>query len=173
MVPEAEVHPDVLAAYESASAVLEALGHDVVEIDPPFGPDMVPEFEKMWFSFACMHPVAEELEPKLRPLTGWLRERGFATSAPDFLKAQAALQLATRFAMLVTDEYDAVLTPTVTQPPVPVGWRWLSTGTRPAWRSWSTASSWESWRRGSPPWRFRLPSFGVAASRRCFEPRAS
>ncbi|WP_328854760.1 amidase [Microbispora hainanensis] len=121
-VPGAEVHPDVLAAYKSASAVLESLGHEVEEIAPPFGPDVVPEFVKMWFSFSCMHPVAEELEPKLRPLTAWLRERGRAVSAPEFLQAQGTLQLATRFALLVTDAYDAVLSPTVTQPPVPVGW---------------------------------------------------
>ncbi|WP_433223883.1 amidase [Microtetraspora malaysiensis] len=122
VVPDADVHPEVLAAYESASALLESLGHEVVDIDPPFGADVVPEFVKLWFTFACMHPVAEGVESRLRPLTAWLRERGFATAAPDFLKAQSALQLATRFALLVTDEYDAVLTPTVTRPPVPVGW---------------------------------------------------
>ncbi|GII33667.1 amidase [Planotetraspora mira] len=121
-VPGAQVDPDVLAAYESASAVLESLGHDVEEIAPPFGADMVPEFEKLWFSFACMHPVSKEMEPKLRPLTAWLRERGQAVPAPAFLQAQSALQLATRFASLVTDQYDAVLTPTVTRLPVPVGW---------------------------------------------------
>ncbi|GAA4558092.1 amidase [Planotetraspora kaengkrachanensis] len=121
-VPGAQVEPEVLAAYESASAVLEALGHEVVEIAPPFGEEMVPEFEKLWFSFACMHPVSTELEPKLRPLTAWLRERGNAVPAPVFLQAQSALQLATRFASLITDQYDAVLTPTVTRLPVPVGW---------------------------------------------------
>ncbi|GIH27425.1 amidase [Acrocarpospora phusangensis] len=122
VIQEAEVHPEVRAAYESASAVLAGLGHEIIDIPTPFGPDMVPEFERMWFSFACMHPVAEQMESQLRPLTVWLRERGFATPAPDFLKAQSALQLSTRFALLVTDEYDAVLTPTVTQPPAPVGW---------------------------------------------------
>ncbi|MBX6382546.1 MAG: amidase [Microbispora sp.] len=121
-VPGVEVHPEVLAAYENASALLESLGHEVTEIDPPFGPDMVPEFVKLWFAFSCMHPVSEEHEPKLRPLTAWLRERGRAVSAPEFLQAQATLQLATRFALLVTDAYDAVLSPTVTRPPVPVGW---------------------------------------------------
>ncbi|GAA4593900.1 amidase [Planotetraspora phitsanulokensis] len=121
-VPGARVDPDVLAAYESASAVLESLGHEVEEITPPFGEEMVPEFEKLWFAFACMHPVSKEMEPKLRPLTAWLRERGNAVPAPVFLQAQSALQTATRFASLVTDLYDAVLTPTVTRLPVPVGW---------------------------------------------------
>ncbi|GGO00103.1 amidase [Microbispora rosea subsp. aerata] len=121
-VPGAEVHPEVLAAYEKASALLESLGHEVEEIAPPFGSDTVPEFVKLWFAFSCMHPVPEEREPKLRPLTVWLRERGRALSAPEFLQAQATLQLATRSALQVTGAYDAVLSPTVALPPVPVGW---------------------------------------------------
>ncbi|RCG23443.1 amidase [Sphaerisporangium album] len=122
VVPGTEVHPDVLAAYESASELLASLGHEIVDMPSPFDASIVGEFEKLWFCFACMHPVDPSLEPKLRPLTRWLRERGFATSAPAFLQAQAALQTATRFAFLVMNEFDAVLTPTVTQPPVPVGW---------------------------------------------------
>ncbi|MFF5210690.1 amidase [Streptosporangium sp. NPDC000396] len=122
LVPGAEVAPEVLAAYEHASAELAALGHEVVDIPPPFTPDLVPQFVTLWYAFACMHPVDLTKQDRLRPLTAWLRERGFATPAPDFLQAQSALQLATRFGLMVTNEYDAVLTPTVTQPPRPVGW---------------------------------------------------
>ncbi|MBB3727258.1 amidase [Nonomuraea dietziae] len=122
VVPGATVHPDVLTAYEEASKTLELLGHEVVDIDPPFGPDLVPQFVTLWFAFACVHPVALDRQELLRPLTAWLRERGFATSAPDFLQAQSSLQMATRLALSVTDAYDAVLTPTLTQPPRPVGW---------------------------------------------------
>ncbi|MFI6504630.1 amidase [Nonomuraea typhae] len=121
-VPEAELDPEVLAAYEESAKTLAALGHEVVDIDPPFGPELVPQFVTLWYAFACMHPVADDQIPRLRPLTAWLRERGFATPAPAFLQAQAALQLATRAALQVTDAYDAVLTPTVTLPPRPVGW---------------------------------------------------
>jgi amidase len=122
VVPGATVHPDVLTAYEEASKTLELLGHEVVDIAPPFGPDLVPQFVTLWFAFACVHPVALDRQELLRPLTAWLRERGFATSAPDFLQAQSSLQMATRLALKVTDAYDAVLTPTLTQPPQPVGW---------------------------------------------------
>ncbi|MDP9866114.1 MULTISPECIES: amidase [Streptosporangium] len=122
LVPGAEVDPEVLAAYEHASAELAALGHEVVDIAPPFTPDLVPQFVTLWYAFACMHPVDLGKQERLRPLTAWLRGRGFATPAPDFLQAQSALQLATRFGLMVTDQYDAVLTPTVTQPPRPVGW---------------------------------------------------
>ncbi|GAA3103649.1 hypothetical protein GCM10020001_021190 [Nonomuraea salmonea] len=122
VVPEAEVDAEVLAAYEEAAKTLADLGHDVVEIRRPFGPDVVPTFVTLWYAFACMHPVPEENEHLLRPLTRWLRRRGHATSAPGFLQAQAQLQLATRAALEITNAYDAVLTPTVTQPPRPVGW---------------------------------------------------
>ncbi|MDH2429751.1 amidase [Sphaerisporangium sp. TRM90804] len=121
-VPGARVHPDVLEAYEKASALLASLGHEVIDMPAPFGSAIVPQFEKLWFCFACMHPVDPSMEPKLRPLTRWLRERGYATTAPQFLQAQADLQTATRFGYLVMNEYDAVLSPTVTLPPVPVGW---------------------------------------------------
>ncbi|MFC7386664.1 amidase [Sphaerisporangium rhizosphaerae] len=122
VVPGAEVHPDVMAAYEEASLLLESLGHEVVDMPPAFDGSILAEFERLWFCFACMHPVDPSLEPRLRPLTRWLRERGFATPAPAFLQAQATLQTATRFAFLVMNDYDAILSPTVTQPPVPIGW---------------------------------------------------
>ncbi|MFI6815774.1 amidase [Nonomuraea sp. NPDC050328] len=122
VVPEAEVEPDVLAAYEEAAKTLAGLGHEIVDIAPPFTADVVPQFVTLWYTFACMHPVALDKHDRLRPLTAFLRERGHAVRAPDFLQAQAALQLATRFALHVTNAYDAVLTPTVTQTPRPVGW---------------------------------------------------
>jgi amidase len=122
VVPGAVVHPEVLAAYENASLLLESLGHEVVDMPPAFTSSIVAEFETLWFCFAGVHPVEPSMEPKLRPLTRWLRERGFATPAPVFLRAQSALQTATRFGFLVMNEYDAVLSPTVTEPPVPVGW---------------------------------------------------
>ncbi|MFC4534071.1 amidase [Sphaerisporangium dianthi] len=122
VVPGAEVHPDVLAAYDRASELLESLGHEVVDMPPAFNGSILGEFERLWFCFACLHPVDPSMEAELRPLTRWLRERGFATPAPAFLQAQATLQTATRFAFLVMNDYDAILSPTVTQPPVPVGW---------------------------------------------------
>ncbi|WP_066363604.1 amidase [Herbidospora mongoliensis] len=122
VVEGAELHTEVIAAYDHATKLLERLGHEVVDIPNPYGADTVALFERMWFSFACMHVVAPDREHLLRPVTAWLRERGFATSAPDFLRAQSAIQLATRFALLVTDEFDAVLTPTVTGPTPEIGW---------------------------------------------------
>jgi amidase len=70
---------------------------------------------------ATLMPVDPAQEEQLLPLTRWLRERGIATTAPDLFRAQAALQHANRAALPVTDQYDAVLHPTLAQPPAPIG----------------------------------------------------
>ncbi len=121
-VGDGAVHPDCVAAYEDASALLAGLGHEVVDIDPPFGPDVVPAFEILWYAMATLAPLEPAQEEVLRPLTRYLRERGRATSAADLIFAQAYLQIVVRGAWRVLNDYDVVLTPTLAQPPAPVGY---------------------------------------------------
>ncbi|WP_116021448.1 amidase [Thermomonospora umbrina] len=121
-VPGAEVHPDCVAAYEQTSALLEELGHEVVELPTLFGPDLVPDFELLWGVMATLTPVDPAREDRLLPLTRWLRERGHATSGPDLFKAHARLQAAMRTALPAMNGFDAILSPTLAQPPVPVGY---------------------------------------------------
>jgi amidase len=118
----AEVHPDVVAAYEDASQLLASLGHEVEDIAMPFGSDSVAFFETLWYSHATLAPVPPDQEERLRPFTRYLRERGRAIAAPDLIFAQAYLQAVTRAALTALLKYDAVLTPTLAQPPVPVGY---------------------------------------------------
>ena len=56
------------------------------------------------------------------PLTRWLRARGAATTGAEFVGALSQLQMLTRQWITRTAGYDAVLTPTLASPPVPVGW---------------------------------------------------
>ncbi|MGI5164333.1 amidase [Spirillospora sp. CA-253888] len=121
IVPGAEVHPDCLAAYEDASRLLEELGHEVVDLPPVMGPELVPHFELLWGVMATLTPVDPAREDVLQPLTRWLRGRGNATSAPQLFQAHAALQGALRAAFPVMNEYDAILHPTLAQPPAPIG----------------------------------------------------
>jgi amidase len=116
------VHPDCVAAYEDASALLASLGHEVSDFETPIGPGTVPLFETLWYSMATLAPVDPAQEGRLRPLTRYLRERGNALSAHDLLFAQAFLQITVRSALLIFNEFDAVLTPTLASPPVPVGY---------------------------------------------------
>jgi amidase len=117
-----EVHPDCVAAYEDASELLASLGHEVTDMEPPLGADVVPAFETLWYSMATLAPVDPDREERLRPLTRYLRGRGRALSAADLIFAQAYLQVMVRNAWEVLGGYDAVLSPTLASPPVPVGW---------------------------------------------------
>ena len=117
-----EVHPDCVAAYEEASLLLAGLGHEVEDIPPPFGPDVVPAFETLWYAMATLAPIDPAQEDRLLPLTRYLRGRGKALGAQDLILAQAYLQLVVRAAWKMLNEYDAVLTPTLASPPAPVGY---------------------------------------------------
>jgi len=121
-VPGADVHPDCQLAYEEASTLLASLGHDVEDITPPFGPDIVPFFEVLWYTHATLAPVPPQSEDVLLPLTRYLRGRGQAVSASELIFAQAYLQAVTRLALTMLNGYDAVLSPTLAMPPVPVGY---------------------------------------------------
>ena len=121
-VPGAEVHPDCVAAYEAASALLASLGHEVTDIELPFGPDTVGPFITLWYAMATLVPVGPDQVGQLLPLTQYLRGQGMALKAADLLFAQAYLQAVTRGALAVLNSYDAILTPTLASPPVPVGY---------------------------------------------------
>jgi amidase len=117
-----EIHPDCVAAYEEASALLASLGHEVEDIAMPLGPDVVPFFETLWYAYATLAPLAPEQEELLLPLTRYLRGRGLEVRAPELFFAQGYLQAVTRAALVTLNAYDAVLTPTLALPPRPVGW---------------------------------------------------
>ena len=107
------MHPDCAAAYEDASALLASLGHEVEDMDTPFGPDVVPAFETLWYAMATLAPVDPAQEDQLRPLTRYLRERGREVTSDQLIHAQAYLQFVVRGALAVLNGYDAVLTPTL------------------------------------------------------------
>ncbi len=118
----AAVHPDCVAAYEDASALLASLGHEVEDMAMPFGPDAVPAFETLWYAMATLAPVDPARADRLLPFTAYMRRRGQETPASDLIFAQAYLQLVVRQALAVLNRYDAVLMPTLASPPVPVGY---------------------------------------------------
>ena len=122
MLPELTVDPACLAAYERASRLLAELGHEVVDVDPGFDPEFVEVFETLWAVLAHGHPVPPALEPTLQPLTRWWRERGAAVSGPEFMVAAQAAQNLSRRVITGHLRVDVTLTPTLAQPPRPVGW---------------------------------------------------
>jgi amidase len=121
VIADAAVHPDCLAAYEAASAALDDLGHEVVDHTPTFTADLVPAFETVWSQEFLALPFDESVEAGTRPLTRWIRERGRATTGIQLYAALATLRQAARTEISATFGFDAVLTPTLAQPPALVG----------------------------------------------------
>jgi amidase len=121
-VEGALIHPDCVAAYERATTALRELGHEVEDITLPVGPDVVPYFEALWYAHATLAPVDPAREERLLPFTRYMRGRGMAVSAGELVFAQAYLQAVMRPALAAMNAYDAILTPTLASPPVPVGY---------------------------------------------------
>jgi amidase len=114
--------PDALAAWESASRLLESLGHEVVDIANPFPRDLEPQFNVIWSSGIAGAPIPDEAEPLLRANTRYWRERGRSASAVDLTHALQFLESTTRQVVTDLQAYDAFLTPTLALPPQPIGW---------------------------------------------------
>jgi amidase len=121
VIASAQVHDDCLRAYEEATRLLEDLGHDVEEIDVPLAADAVPTFETCWSVLTALTPVPEGKEELMRPLTRWLRGKGEQVSGPQFGLAVGELRRIAAEALARLAPYDAVLTPTLAQPPLRVG----------------------------------------------------
>jgi amidase len=121
LVADTAIDPECLRAYEDASALLVSLGHAVEDVPPPLAPDAVPVFETCWAVLTALSVVPPEAESLLRPLTRWLSARGRAVSGPEFGLAIGELRRVAAGALTALAPYDAVLTPTLASPPLPVG----------------------------------------------------
>jgi len=132
----AVVHPDCVAAAEAAARTLEALGHHI-EISHPAAldlPDWSPHFMSLWSAGVALgidgwsaRTGAVINADDVEPLTWALAELARALPAPALLRSLDWLLRTTR---LVTewwdppDEaggFDLLLTPTLAEPPVPLG----------------------------------------------------
>ena len=123
VIAEAEVDPECRRAYEDASRLLADLGHVIEDVPVPLPPEAVETFEVCWAVLTALSvtPLAPEQRALLRPLTLWLGERGEAVSGPGFGLAIGALRRYASDALIGLAPYDAVLTPTLATPPLPVG----------------------------------------------------
>lgn len=128
--PEGQpVHPDCLAALDDTVALLERLGHRVVERELPgltlavggaigtaYGA-YVAWVLAYWMRRIGRSPGPDEIEP----LTRLYWERGRRITAAEYLEAIEELQRFSRTVARFFGEVDGWLTPTLTEPPVPLG----------------------------------------------------
>ncbi|MFI9052815.1 amidase [Streptomyces sp. NPDC053427] len=123
-IPGIAVDPDCRAATAEAAALLTALGHEVEEVTLPADDGILHAFTRVWSVMAANRPVPPEGEELLMPLTRYLRGRGAAVSGKDFagaLYAFRALAQTVADGLMPPGGYDAILSPTLAGPPLPVG----------------------------------------------------
>jgi amidase len=120
-VPDVSVHPDCLAATESAVELLTGLGHRTEPLELPADDTLRRVFEQVWSVMATQRPVPPELEQELMPLTRYLRSEGRRVSGSDFATALYTFRVVGALVASLQEQYDVILTPTLAQPPVLVG----------------------------------------------------
>ncbi|MBM4362044.1 MAG: amidase, partial [Deltaproteobacteria bacterium] len=125
-----EVHADCLSAAEDAGRLCAELGHDV---EPArFGLETASESMRAFLTVyaagtaALMADLGELAgrapEPEgFEPLTWALAEMGRSRSAADYLEAVAVLQRTGRELARLHRRFDVILSPALSEPPVPLG----------------------------------------------------
>ncbi|HTV54239.1 MAG TPA: amidase [Terriglobia bacterium] len=125
----APVDPDCVGATEDAAKLCASLGHDVSEDRPRLpGEELFPNFMTVWAAgcAASINGWARALQRRpsqdqFEPLTWSLYQIGTCVSASSYLLSQTFLQGVSREIARFMAKYDIILTPTLAQPPVPLG----------------------------------------------------
>ena len=118
---DAEVDPACVAAAHDAAELLSSLGHEVEEAAPDWGgPGLMDEFAAVWQTAPTMYPVSDT--SVLMPLNRAFVEGALTTSSAVYAGSIARLQLRARKIASLWARFDLLLTPTLAQQPVPVGW---------------------------------------------------
>jgi amidase len=116
ILADVPVDPESVRAVADTAALLEQLGHRVEPTPRPFGPDLVTQFEVVWHTLALLTPVAPDDEPRLEPLTRYLRGLGREVSGIELATAVSLLRIQTRAVLAQWSDFDVIMTPTVNGP---------------------------------------------------------
>ena len=123
------VHEDCVSAVRDAAALCADLGHEMVEITPELPGDLITEaFITLW-SAGCAWSIDDwarqtgqtPSQDQFETLTWGLYEMGQQVTAPAALLALQDLQRISRDIARFFADYDVWLTPTIGEPPVPLG----------------------------------------------------
>jgi amidase len=123
------VHPDCLAAVQDAAGLCADLGHEVEEASPEInGALILWAFTVVWSTGAALSIDGNALltgrtpsQDQFEPLTWALAQQGRSNSASVYLAAVTVLQGLGRSVAQFLTKYDLWLTPTLAEPPVPLG----------------------------------------------------
>lgn len=125
----AKVHKDCISAVDDAAALCAELGHEVVEAVPEVNGELVTQaFMALWSS-GCAWTIdglglatgRAPTQDQFEPLTWALYEMGRQQTASSYLLSVTFLQKVARDIARFLLKYDLWLTPTLGEPPVPLG----------------------------------------------------
>ncbi len=122
-INDVPVHTDCIRVIENTAKLCADLGHEVEESAPAIFVEPLVNAFLVLYSAGCASSIkllggSREL---VEPLTWALHEMGDQHSATDYLMAVQTLQGMSRQVARFFLNYDVLLTPTVSEPPVPLG----------------------------------------------------
>jgi len=126
---EVPVHRDCVAAVDDAARLCGSLGHDVVEASPKIDASALARgFIILYAAGAARNvldveeaagiPVTAEM---FEPVTWGLAEMGKQLTSADYLLGLRQIQQTSRAVAKFFESYDVWLTPTLAEPPLPLG----------------------------------------------------
>lgn len=133
------VHPDCVAAVEDAARLCAALGHEVEEASPVFDARALERGIMAVFGANTMANIARATGGALperdlvEPLTYAFAERARGLSAAEFIVTLHGLQREARKIANFFQTFDLWLTPTLAQPPLPIGHFDIESGDVDTW----------------------------------------
>jgi amidase len=128
-LPDATVDPICLQAVSNTAALLDELGHEVVEIEPNWtNPALLPLFSiefmgaiALSIGYSALIAGREPRREDMQALSWAIFERTRTVSALEAAGAHAQLQAMMRAIVAELDPFDAVLTPALAERPLRIG----------------------------------------------------
>jgi len=115
---DTEVHPEIQELVRRAARALEGLGHHVEEGGPDTRP-LRPAMRTVVTAGTASYPVADT--SVLDPLNAAMIAASRDLTAADYVAAVNTIRNHSRVVVAFWDDHDILVTPTLTQPPYPVG----------------------------------------------------
>lgn len=141
------LHPDCAGAMADAVKLCRDLGHEMIAAGPGYDPRaMISAFHIIWCSY-CTSEVAHissllDKKPSpddYEPLTWAFYEAGRKYTGADYLVAIRSLQNISRQVAHFFTGFDILLTPTIGEPPLPLGT--LDSPPEDPWRGWKRSAT--------------------------------